>query len=275
MNGGKLILLTIALIAVGTVVMPQTVSLFAGQHWWYNISGVGNQIPCQKCHADVFEELALSNFHTHWGPKGHNQNPGQADQYDCAACHRSNKSITYALVNGSVANFQPGKQAHAASVVACMLCHQANASYATKDPGYYAGGFNVTPWVKAGIISTPFNYSNATYNGLYAAHNAFIAMAIKNKTFPDSTEACVACHTHVAVKIVWHHKTSLEFVVNITNPVTLNNSVHDWNISDWSVNGTATAISWGNATGNGSVTYNSNYWPWSSSSNLTKIYNLT
>ncbi len=36
MNSGKLVLLAIALVAVGTVVMPQTASLFAGQHWWYN-----------------------------------------------------------------------------------------------------------------------------------------------------------------------------------------------------------------------------------------------
>ncbi len=269
MNSGKLVLLAIALVAVGTAVMPQTVSLFAGQHWWYNISGTGNQVPCQKCHADVFEELALSNFHTHWSASGWNASvPGQADQYDCAACHRSNLSIQYALVNGSVTNYQPGKQAHAASVVACMLCHQINASSATWAPGYYAGGFNITSFVKAGIISpSPYNYSNATNNGLQAAHNAFIAMAIKNKTFPDSTEACVACHTHVAVKIVWHHKRSLEFDVNITNPVTLSNGVHNWTISDWSVNGTATAISWGNTTGTGNTSYWSG-WP----GNVSNIY---
>jgi len=267
MNGGKLVLLTIALIAISTAVMPQTVSLFAGQHWWYNISGVGNQVPCQKCHADVFEELALSNFHVNWSASGLNTSvPGQADQYDCAACHRSNLSIQYALVNGSVTNYTPGKQAHAASVVACMLCHQANASKDTWAPGYYAGGFNVTAVL--GPNATPYEYSNATYNGLYAAHNAFIAMAIKNKTFPDSTEACVACHTHVAVKIVWHHKRSLEFVVNITNPVTLSSGVHNWTISNWAVNGTATAISWGNTTGNGSTSLSNIVWP----GNVSNIY---
>jgi len=272
MKHSSIALVGIALLALGTLVMPQTASLFAGQHWWYNISGVGNQIPCQKCHADVFEELALSNFHTHWGPNGYNLSAqGQADQYDCAACHRSNLSIQYALVNGSVANFQPGKQAHAASVVACMLCHQvtANATNATWAPGFYAGGFNITPFVNAGIIPpSPYKYSNATFNGLYAAHNAFIAMAIKNKTFPDSTEACIACHTHVAVKIIWHHKRSLEFDVNITNPVTLSNGVHNWTISNWAVNGTAVAVSWGNTSGYGNTTYNSSWWP----GNVSNIY---
>ncbi len=262
MNGGKLVLLAIALVAVGTAVMPQTVSLFAGQHWWYNISGTGNQIPCQKCHADVFEELDLSTFHTHWSATGWNASTtGQADQYDCAACHRSNLSIQYALVNGSVTNYQPGKQAHAASVVACMLCHQMNASKATWAPGYYAGGFNVTAVL--GPNATPYEYSNATYNGKYAAHNAFIAMAIedKNKTFPDSTAACVACHTHVAVKIIWHHKTSLEFNVSIGTPVTNDNGVHNWTVANWTVNGTATAISWGNTTGNGSTSFSNIKWP--------------
>ncbi len=269
MNLSKVLLLAVIVAATGLVVLPNTVSLFAGQHYWYNISGPGNQIPCQKCHADVFEELALSNFHTHWGPNGWNpSSKGVADQYDCAACHRSNLSIQYALVNGSVVKYQPGKQAHAASVVACMLCHQINASKATWAPGFYAGGFNITPFVKAGEIpKSPYKYSNATYNGLYAAHNAFIAMAIKNNTLPDSTEACIACHTHVAVKITWKHKRSLEFTVNITNPVTLSNGVHNWNVSDWKVNGTATAISWGNTTGYGNTSYWSG-WP----GNVSNIY---
>lgn len=45
------------------MVLPQTVSLVAGQHYWYNVSGPENQILSWKCHADVFEELDRSNFH--------------------------------------------------------------------------------------------------------------------------------------------------------------------------------------------------------------------
>ncbi len=257
MNIGKALLLAVIIAATGLVVLPNTVSLFAGQHYWYNLS-YSKTVPCQKCHADVFEELNLSNFHIHWG------DPTRADAQDCAACHRSNLSITYANVTGSYTQVVPGKQAHAASVVACMLCHQLNASKATWAPGPFAGGFNISGFSG---VNSPYNYSNATYNGKLAAHNAFIAMAIKNNTLPDSTEACVACHTHVAVKITWHHKRSLEFNVTIENPATLPNGVHNWNITDWTINGTATAISWGNTSGVGNTSYWSG-WP----GNVSGIY---
>jgi len=40
-NAAKIVLLLITVTATGILVMPQTASLFAGQHWWYNISGNG------------------------------------------------------------------------------------------------------------------------------------------------------------------------------------------------------------------------------------------
>ena len=152
MNGGKLLLLAATMAALGVLVLPSTVSMFAGQHYWYNLSGTGNDVPCEKCHADVFEELKQCNFHMHWGDNT------TADRLDCEACHRSNLSITYASVSGSYAAYTPGQQAHAASVVACMMCHQINASQATSAPGYYAGGFNVTmfdPTYNALTTQTP------------------------------------------------------------------------------------------------------------------------
>ncbi len=251
MKKSSAVLIGVALVAIGVLVLPSTVSMFAGQHYWYNLSGTGNNVPCEKCHADVFEELSQSNFHIHWG------NTAAADREDCAACHRSNSSIQYALVSGNYTTYQPGREAHAASVVACMMCHQYNATYATSAPGYYAGGFNISGFG----VSSPYNYSNATYNGKYEAHNAFVARAIQNGTLQDSNEACIACHTHVAVKIKWQHARSLEFNVSLGNPVTTVNGPHNWTVTDWAYNGTATAYSWGNTTGNGSTTYNSTVWP--------------
>ena len=191
-NTVKIVLLFITVLAVGTLVMPQTVSLFAGQHWWYNISGNGNQVPCQKCHADVYEELKYS-YHKNLG----------------CVCHRANLSITYAEVQGgSITNYTPGKQAHAATTVACMLCHQINASLNSSTPGPFAGAFNVTAF---GATSN-FRYSNATFNGLCAAHNAFVANAIKNNTLKDSTEACIACHMKVNLTIHFHTVRGINIV---------------------------------------------------------------
>ena len=251
MNGGKLLLIAATMAALGVLVLPSTVSMFAGQHYWYNLSGTGNDVPCEKCHADVFEELKQCSFHMHWGDNT------TADRLDCEACHRSNLSITYASVSGSYATYTPGQQAHAASVVACMLCHQINASQATSAPGYYAGGFNVTMFDPN---YNAFDYSNATHHGKFEAHNAFIYSAILNNTLQDSNEACIACHTWVAVKINWTHARSLEFDIGMGDPFTTPEGPHNWTVTNWKYNGTAKATVWGNTSGYGSTSYYSE-WP--------------
>jgi len=53
MNTNKIALLAIAIVAIGIFTLPSTVSLFSGQHSWYDLSGGGNQVPCEKCHADI------------------------------------------------------------------------------------------------------------------------------------------------------------------------------------------------------------------------------
>ncbi len=273
----KIMLLTVALLAVGTVVMPQTVSLFAGQHWWYNISGNGNQIPCQKCHADIYEEMRLQ-IGPHTGESGY--------VFQCQLCHRTAfNGYTYATVNGSsITNYYPGKQAHAASTVRCLTCHGAYANlahingYNALSPGSsticyecHTNKFKVAPdYVLAGgfgLTSMPGD------TGSMAAHEMFVLEAKNDSTLKGANEACVACHTHVAVKINWRHKRSLEFDVNITNPVTLGNGVHNWSVTNWKVNGTAIATVWGNASGGGNVSYNGNVWPWpNNGNNLSLIY---
>ncbi len=93
----KLLLLFIVLISVGVVILPETVSIFYGQHEWYSISGEGNQIPCRKCHADVYEELKNNPYHTN---------------FTCELCHRGVK-LTYASDYGG--SVYGGNEAHAAS----------------------------------------------------------------------------------------------------------------------------------------------------------------
>ncbi|RUM34410.1 MAG: hypothetical protein DSY33_02235 [Archaeoglobus sp.] len=274
MSNFKPVLLVIVLIAVGSLVMPQTVSLFAGQHWWYNISGTGNQVPCQKCHADIYEEMRL-----HIGP--HTGETGYV--FQCQLCHRTAfTGFSYATVNqSSVTSVYPGKQAHAASTVRCLTCHGAYGN--TAHVSYYLNTLGVqacyachgNPSVTASnyVIAGGFGLTALPGDtGSMAAHERFVIEAKNNTTLRGANEACVACHTHVAVKIIWHHKRSLEFNVSINNPVTLSNGVHNWSVTNWKVNGTAVATVWGNASGNGSVSYNSNYWPWSNSSSLNTVY---
>ena len=262
MKSSSLILMGIAVVAVGMFALPSTVSLFSGQHTWYDISG-SHELPCEKCHAEIFEELENSAFHK-WNGYGWGENAsGSPDNSACYGCHRANKSITYAGVGNSVTDVTPGKEAHAASTVACMLCHQFNASDAVSGgngtatwsmPGFAAGGFEnpyETSWP-----DVPYNYTNGTaYPGGHAAHQKFIQMAINKTLMEDANEACIACHTHVPVKINWAHRVSLEF--NCTPEFKLPPT--HFNVSNWNVNGTYNVTVYGNTTGNGSTS--SENWP--------------
>ena len=51
-------------------------SLFAGQHVWYDLSGGINDVPCEKCHADVAEEMQSDANGAH-------------RNLTCAMCHRT------------------------------------------------------------------------------------------------------------------------------------------------------------------------------------------
>lgn len=266
-NGGRIAVLLVAILAIGILVLPSTVSLFAGQHYWYTINGSGNDIPCIKCHADVFEELEQSDFHTSF-----DGNADNVSDADCGGCHRADTQINYASGTGNE-GYTAGDKAHAASVVACMLCHQHDAANQdpgqnTTPPGYHAGGF-----INMSDYGSPYVYNTTERTGEYAAHNAFVIEAIEDDTLQDSNEACVACHTHVAVKINWTHARSLEFDVGLGDDVTTDSGVHNWTFTEWSLNGTAHATSWGNTTGYGQAQYWSQ-WPGNiTDSDGNNIYN--
>ena len=246
MKSSNLVLMTVAIVAVGIIAMPSTISLFAGQHTWYAINGT-NELPCRKCHADVFAELEQSAFHKWDGGLTAGQGTGTPDNTACYGCHRANASITYANVGDTVTEVTPGKQAHAASTVACMLCHQFNASVNVLTmKGFEAGGF-ADPY-PTGYTGTTYNYTNATHKGGHAAHQAFIQSAINDTKMEDANEACIACHTHIPVKINWTHRYSLEFscVPELALPPT------HFDVKDWTLNGTFNITVYGFRNGTGS-----------------------
>lgn len=234
---GRLVLGTIVFLAVGVLVLPPTVSLFVGQHDWYDIDATGNQIPCQKCHADVFAELNNSPYHKGWGTSG------VADEDDCRGCHQANQSIAYAsgTTNGPTDNTLEWG-AHAASTIECMYCHD------QKQVGGapVAGGFGIS------------GLANDT--GSLAAHFDFVSSAdLGSDVLLAENEACIACHTHVAVKINFTHYGAMEFDVN------WDTGLQQYATSNYTIN-TSTAVVnviWGNATGQGWVnTYpGSANWP--------------
>ncbi len=262
MNLAKLLLVTLVLAATGLVVLPSTVSLFAGQHYWYNLSGTGNNVPCKKCHADIYEEMRA-----HVGP--HTGETGYV--FECQLCHRAGgfNGISFASVSGSYTQYTPGVQAHAASTVRCMDCHGAYNN--PNHVGYYLSIGSQTCYEchgNPGVFSSSYviagGFGLTAYpgdTGSCAAHLAFVRAANNSTLLRGENEACIACHTAVAVKINWTHARSLEFDVNITNPATLSNGVHNWNITKWKINGTAWAIVYGNTTGYGATNLTNVTWP--------------
>jgi len=232
-NVGRLILALIVLLAIGVLVLPTTVSLFAGQHNWYNITPTGNQVPCQKCHADVFEELNNNPYH-----KGLDGDNTSVSESDCTGCHQANTSITFA--NGT-AN-QPGQEAHAAALIECMYCH-GNTTVAQSVGAPIAGGFGLSD----------YNVTPGNDSGSLAAHKDFVETASsQGSILLAENEACIACHTHVAVKINFTHYKAMNF------DVTWDSVNSEYTTSNYAINTSTGAVYkiWGNAAGNGGMVNN-------------------
>ena len=251
-----LLLMLIAVIAVGTFALPNSISLFSGQHTWYDISN--KELPCIKCHADIYDEYMMTGAHGTLSGGSYDA-PGDNPNGACYACHRvvyswrgntTGGNITYA--SGDGAGSTPGKETHAATTVACMACHEIDNVYG----GPIAGGFE-DPYARLGIVNDPvsgmnFTYNDSTYPGGHAAHQGFVEGAINNTRMEDSNEACIACHTAIPVKITWTHAYSLEF--NATYNESLSLPPTHFDTSNYTANGTKVVYSYGNGTGGASTT---------------------
>ena len=86
----NIIFLTIAIIGITIWNIPDTTSLFQGQHTFYN----NISVPCQKCHQDIQDILNMNNT-----PLNHTK-------FGCKGCHP-----------------RDGNTSHAASITYCSKCH--------------------------------------------------------------------------------------------------------------------------------------------------------
>jgi hypothetical protein len=211
MNLNKNLLLVTAIIGIGLFVLPSTLSMFAGQHSWYDPSS--NGIPCEKCHFLEKEELAasggphdplyssiLNNSANYNGTAG---NPGGSDFWGgntvndrCYGCHQvtGSKNASHAL-NDSWAN--QNDTVHAAVAVWCIDCH---------------------PWVESELTN-----SSAAHKPFYEDLNTS-----GSEILQKPNQACLGCHTHVGVNISWERNEYVSY------NITCNKSgyVVTWNTSD-------------------------------------------
>ncbi len=199
----KMILIGIAIAAIGLVALPQTLALFAGQHNFYDTMGTGPSVPCEKCHADVFSELnqpgGVNAIHKAQG---------------CEGCHVTTAPAKEGLTQGG----SPGSDFHAAALPLCLDCHSGT------GPGLDA---------------------RSILNGSVEAHKQFAGQANNSELLRGSNEACISCHTHVAVDINWTkaYKISFNAIENATT------GLHEWTVNNFATEGTVQIQTYGNRSG--------------------------
>jgi hypothetical protein len=254
MDSKRIALMVIAVVAIGIFALPSTVSLFSGQHSWYDLgasieSASGrNNVPCEKCHADIADEMGGEN--------------GAHRNLTCAMCHRTplntiynptsghyepESSITYARGHYNIGSkvYDPtlGEEAHAASVVECMDCHGSKDKFHMTEREYVgwcyqtchkSGTGSVVPgtdykpdFIAGGFGLTPFNSDNGTK----AAHKKFVLDAIENPLMEGANEACITCHTRIGVNITWTKNEYMEFT-------TIKDESGNWTIPGFTAGGT-------------------------------------
>ncbi len=273
MRPAKLFSIFLAFIAIGFLVIPSTITLFAGQHYWYALNATGNDVPCEKCHADIADEM--SQIH---GP--HTDETGYGE-FECEYCHRlfpiddQNSSFNdYTYASGDN-GFQAGDEAHAASTVPCMYCHSGGSNKTSGLQTGYRGFDNQVAHPTTGYYSKNCTGCHENYhgdnfvdsdcwrchlnkgsdkvyyvppaggfgltaypyeNGSMAAHKSFVVESNDNDMLQDANEACIACHTAIPVKINFTHKRSIEFDIGFAGDYTsAENLTTDSGMHNWTV----------------------------------------
>jgi hypothetical protein len=184
----RTIILCIAVIAIGMLMLPQTLSMFSGQHTWYDPEGRG--IPCDKCHFLEMAELAsgphsliyaqLYNSSASYG--GTSGKVGGATFWGgdrvndrCYGCHQVGNNAS-----GEGEWDNRDDVVHAAVTIACTDCH---------------------PWV-AGALDRTISSHREFYNNLNLTEEG---------TLVGGNEACIGCHTSSGVNISWTRYEKIEF----------------------------------------------------------------
>ena len=209
----KVLMLSVAVIAVGLFALPSTLSMFAGQHSWYDPKDSGG-IPCQKCHFLEKDELSgsdgphsllyaglvndtmdygpgpdLAGSSTFWG--------GDTEDDRCYGCHqRAGSDADHPFLNGTWDTQRNEK--HAAIAVWCIDCH---------------------PWVE-----TELTHPKAAHKPFYEQLND----TVDDNHLQTPNRACLGCHTHVGVNITWERNEFLSYNVSCTTggyEVSLNDTI--------------------------------------------------
>jgi hypothetical protein len=243
----KLFILSAAVVAAGLFALPATVSMFAGQHSWYDPKDQG--IPCEKCHWLEYEEMrGMGSAYTDHVPHVYKDKNENMRYFDCEECHNVTMSISDYYREG-ISEHTP---AHAATTLSCLDCHGGEA-YGTEDypeppynvddipmhvlarrvhmRGQFAGSDGCDKCHRDSNKTKSFiEHVDDELSHSRAAHRPFF-LAMKNDSesqLSDANEACLGCHSRAGVNITWTRNAYVSY------HVTCDKSGYSvtWNASD-------------------------------------------
>lgn len=217
----QVLILAIAIIAIGLFILPSTLSMFVGQHTWYSVKNPDDmEILCAKCHQPEVDEWnqniiaggAHSTFETEY-----------PTQSGCTICHQVNASALsdYGInvTSLSAYNFEDFTQEGLS-----------NTSNAIDFQGKWRSQSTPHAAIKVDCADCHYNATKQLSNP-DSAHSDFYNQSSASAT--DSA-ACIGCHTMTDMNISWYkfgglnvnatiNKTTEEWEITITTNTTLVN----------------------------------------------------
>ena len=207
MKGKNMILLSVAVLAIGLFVLPQTMAMFVGQHTWFSVRTSESQYElCEKCHVNEVAE---------W--RANTANGGAHSQYandvlDNCFCHQINETALQEF--GLDASMAPG-------AYGLNFEHWNETGNVTGTGTDWYWRSNATPHAAVIIDCVDCHYTEMEQiENENSAHYAFwnaTASHLGGTTYSDNNTVCMACHTHTHLNITWTRIEGLVITANHTD----------------------------------------------------------
>ncbi len=223
MKGKNMILLSVAVLAIGLFVLPQTMAMFVGQHTWFSVKTADSQyVMCQKCHVnEVAEWRANTGAHANYS----------ADLGGGCFCHQINETAlaAYGLTESNALgaygfNFTNWRWNYTNTTGgrAGGAPEWYNTTSGAWQWGWRPGTGNVSPHAAVIIDCVDCHWNEMQQiNNPKSAHFAFwnqTNTATKSADVnTDNNTVCMACHTHTHLNITWKRIEGLTIIADHTN----------------------------------------------------------
>lgn len=178
---GKILLLSFAVILAGLFAMPNTLSVFAGQH---TFAIADNTSICANCHPDVLNEITSGSYHK--SLIGANN--------ECKGCHTIDRIATTLIPRGNNTGNWTAADNYVGLDVVKGVFVLANGT--GNNTNISVSGVHVAVTVECVWCHNAVNQTND-------AHNIYTSNASSNTDLRGTNEACVGCHTKANVNLKW------------------------------------------------------------------------